>query len=110
MISDEERREVVRRLRELRMTAPGVTSVGHGYLWSLLWAVFGDELGELDRSDWFERICSRLADLIEPEPERTCRVDFDEEVGCWRCSECGWELTPGDEQFCPKCGARVVDE
>lgn len=40
--------------------------------------------------------------------ERTCRVDFDEEVGCWRCSECGWELTPGDEQFCPVCGARVV--
>ena len=64
--TDKERREVARRLRELRMTAPGVTSVGHGYLWSLLWAVSGDELGGSSRLDWFERMCSRLADLIEP--------------------------------------------
>lgn len=49
----------------LRMTAPGVTNLDPGYLWSLLWAVCGDELEELDRSDWFERICSRLVDLIE---------------------------------------------
>ena len=69
MPTDTERREVARRLRELRMTAPGVTSVGHGYLWSLLWAVFGDELEELDRSDWLERMCSRLAALIEPGAE-----------------------------------------
>ena len=66
MISDEERREVARRLRKLRRTAPGVTNIDHGYLWSLLWAVFGDELEELDRSDWLERMCARLADLIEP--------------------------------------------
>lgn len=43
-------------------------------------------------------------------PERTCRISFDEEVGCWRCSECGWELTPGEEQFCPMCGAKVMTE
>ena len=43
-------------------------------------------------------------------PERTCRIDFDEEVGCWRCSECGWELAPDEEQFCPMCGAKVVTE
>ena len=42
-------------------------------------------------------------------PERTCRIDFDEEVGCWRCSECGWELAPNEEQFCPMCGAKVVE-
>ena len=41
--------------------------------------------------------------------ERTCRIDFDEEVGCWRCSECGWELTPGEEQFCPMCGRRLEE-
>lgn len=73
MVTDDERREVARRLRELRMTTPGVTSVGHGYLWSLLWAVSGDELGGSSRRDWFERMCSRLADLIEPsKPEGTC--------------------------------------
>lgn len=42
--------------------------------------------------------------------ERTCSIVRDEEVGCWRCSECGWELTPGEEQFCPMCGAKVVGE
>ena len=73
LATDDERSEVARRLRGLRMTAPGVTSVGHGYLWSLLWAVFGDEMGELDRSGLLERMCSRLADLIEPgEPKVKC--------------------------------------
>lgn len=42
--------------------------------------------------------------------ERTCRISFDEEAGCWRCSECGWDLTPGEEQFCPMCGAKVMTE
>lgn len=40
--------------------------------------------------------------------ERTCSIVRDEEVGCWRCSECGWELTPDEEQFCPMCGAKVI--
>ena len=70
---------------------------------------------------WLERITMdgeqryperiRVGSLENPRvyvPERTCRIDFDEEVGCWRCSECGWELTPGEEQFCPMCGAKVV--
>ena len=42
--------------------------------------------------------------------ERTCSIVRDEEVGCWRCSECGWELAPDEEQFCPMCGAKVVTE
>lgn len=66
MPTDTERREVARRLRSLRKTNPGVTSLGHGYLWSLLWAVSGEELGESNRDHWFERMCSRIADLIEP--------------------------------------------
>ena len=66
MPTDTERREVARRLRELRMTAPGATSVGHGYLRSLFWAVYGDGLRGSTRWNWFERMCSRLADLIEP--------------------------------------------
>lgn len=72
---------------------------------------------------WLERITMggeqryperiRVGSLENPRvyvPERTCRIDFDEEVGCWRCSECGWELTPGEEQFCPMCGARIRGE
>ena len=80
MITDTERREAARKLRELRRTAPGVTSVGHGYLWSLLWAVFGDELEELDRSDWLERMCSRLADLIEPTIDRDALLELADEI------------------------------
>lgn len=78
MPTDDKRREVARRLRELRMTASGVTSAGHGYLWSLLWAVFGEELGELNRWDWFECACSRLAGLIEPGgnvPGEVCEIE-----------------------------------
>lgn len=84
MTTDSERREVAARLRSLRMTAPGVTSVGHGHLWSLLWAVSGEELGESNRCDWFERMCSRLADLIEP----TDGFDLDTvQRVCFECME-----------------------
>lgn len=80
MPTDAERREVARRLRELRMTAPGVTSVGHGYLWSLLWAVSGDELEGSSRRDWFERMCSRLAGLIEPSSDREALLALADEM------------------------------
>lgn len=51
----------------------------------------------------------RLADLIEPEPERTCRmVDNGVEL-C--CSECDRRHGYDDEpQFCMGCGAKVVEE
>ena len=59
-----------------------------------------------------------LADLIEPEPERTCQ---DVEGGnFFRCSKCGCELMRfadgwkpmymGEVRYCPNCGARVVEE
>lgn len=66
-----------------------------------------------------------LADLIEPEPERTCHIkisDCTDSLGqkMYRCSECG-SLTTDDACFfegepdidgfsyCPNCGAKVVD-
>lgn len=77
-----------------------------------------------------------LADLIEPEPERTCRVVTDKnavsqmhEVHTKYCSECsyvfGYELhrplLPGLDEgivlyavqipgYCPGCGAKVVEK
>lgn len=50
---------------------------------------------------------SALADLIEPEPERTCRM-IDDGAGP-RCSECD-RRHPYDDgpKFCMGCGARVV--
>lgn len=53
-----------------------------------------------------------LADLIEPEPERTCRVvkktaDIDgERMTDYTCcfNQPGW-----NNNFCPNCGAKVVE-
>lgn len=58
-------------------------------------------------------IYDRLADLIEPEPERTCHAErvFDADVHGMAdtCSECGEVLDP-DWLYCPHCGARVVGD
>lgn len=51
-----------------------------------------------------------LADLIEPEPERTCRLVEDSENRT-ACSECGASyLCMSDASFCPDCGAKVIEE
>ena len=48
-------------------------------------------------------------------PERTCREVIDKSVDFYStlCSECGFTLAVeqyGPGNYCPKCGARVVDE
>lgn len=80
--------------------------------------------GDLDASE--SAFLNRLADLIDPEPERTCHIkisDCTDSLGqkMYRCSECG-SLTTDDACFfegepdidwfsyCPNCGAKVVDE
>lgn len=67
MATDDERREVAERLRGLKRDENNVTQINHGPTWSLAWCVLGDELVECIPQDWFERMCARLADLIEPE-------------------------------------------
>lgn len=54
-----------------------------------------------------ETLLNRLADLIEPEPERTCEmVDNGSEL-C--CSVCDWRHDYDDEPvYCSGCGAKVV--
>lgn len=67
---------------------------------------------------------TQLADLIEPEPERTCRMEYDHVHCDYVCSACGeWHNTgtydacDADDvillrpyKYCPNCGAKVVDE
>ena len=65
-----------------------------------------------------QELAYRLADLIEPEPEKMCR---NEATGSdFKCSECGcsvvgsayWteaNICNGDWNFCPNCGAKVVE-
>ena len=65
-----------------------------------------------------------LADLIEPEPERTCRMEYDHVHCDYVCTACGeWHNTgmydacDADDRivfkpyrYCPECGARVEVE
>ena len=105
------RREVSRKLRML-----DVDGIEHGY--ELLEEV-ADCIGDKGvKYGAYERFAVLLADLIEPEPERTCQ---DVEGGnFFRCSKCGCELMRfadgwkplymGEVRYCPNCGARVVEE
>ena len=128
-VSDDERREVAARLRDM---APGSD-----------WPKYVAEACGMDVSKmsnhfhtYTAQLCQRLADLIEPEPERTCRVVTDknavsqtQEVHTKYCSECSYvfgreqhrQLLPGlDEEYvlhavqipnyCPNCGAKVVEK
>lgn len=74
MVSDDERRRIAERLRGLRRGANNVTQLNHGPTWSLAWCVLGDGLDECGTGDWFERMCARLADLIDPgDTSQGCR-------------------------------------
>lgn len=72
--------------------------------------------GDLDASE--NEFLNCLADLIEPEPERTCRMrdaHWDDGRRTWGCicSECGakHERKSGKwMNYCPNCGAKVVEE
>ena len=103
--TNDERREVARRLREYEVAGSPI--------WYHVANAFGVPLTMEGR-----RFLDLVADLIEPEPERTCRntVDWD---GGFSCSECGFgcdteDAHIGDQsycggfEFCPNCGAKVV--
>lgn len=101
MPTDDERREMAKKLREL---AVGDFNDGRFYDCGEVEIA----LGLVDYGSWYEEAdVLRLADLIEPE-ERTCRmVDNGVEL-C--CSECDCRHSYDDEpQFCMGCGAKVVD-
>lgn len=59
-----------------------------------------------------------LANLIEPEPERTCKFDS-QACGKMRCKRCGAFVSVDSvwdcfgcipSKYCPNCGAKVVQE
>lgn len=117
MPTDEERREVAAGLRRLAEKHDGVT-------WFLVEKHTGLAPDEryMGSSVYTSESVARLADLIEPEPERTChpvhpeRFDQDGRLHMLfhRCSLCGrdlpYEAEKGHCGYCPNCGARVVVE
>lgn len=122
MVTDDERREVATRLR--------ANAKAHPHMGLLLNFAFADKGlnpdGEMEYNVTSYHAAMRLADLIEPEPERTCHIkisDCTDSLGqkMYRCSECG-SLTTDDACFfegepdigwfsyCPNCGAKVVEK
>lgn len=111
-ISDEERREVVRKLRDpselLNIRVPLFEALD----------MRPDVAETLVSSEVIEhnnrRLLNRLADFID---RPTCKNVADPyDGGLFVCSKCGemWELTYGDLvenhlRFCPRCGAEVVE-
>lgn len=138
-VTNNERREVAKRLRELPTDMYEVEE---------LWETKGLDTCCKDQTDYYlihfdlfgcfpadhmhpcdyEELHIRLADLIEPEPEpeRTCHIklrDYTDSLGqkMYRCSECGalmtddacffeGELDIDGFHYCPNCGAKVVKE
>lgn len=125
--TDEERREVAEKLRELptdmyaemsKWEEAGIfiesryfDEAGYSQIHDILLGCFpADYMHPCD----YEKLHNRLADLIEPE-ERTCR---DDGAGVFRCTRCGAFVRRGSVmdccgpipiRFCPNCGAEVVE-
>lgn len=105
MPSNDERREVAARLREVRPKACVRGVLG----WELACGDFEccEDCGRYALAD--------LADLIEPE-ERTCHVEgscYDELLEeDYTDLSCGHHLrgSAWEFDFCPTCGAKVVEE
>lgn len=107
MLTTEERREVAARLR----------SVNGAPEWATTACCIAECLGEHDYPLWNDSkpLFNRLAELIEPEPERTCRVERMEidEFGRYFYLSCGhMQMTHNTSAlpYCPNCGAKVVGE
>lgn len=140
-VTDDERREVAKRLRELpidmyeveeRWEAEGLGTDCHDQTdYFLIHSVlFGCLPAEHMHLCDYEELHMRLADLIEPKPERTCHNVSEGGQG-FTCSECGANVYGGsyrhssvDESgvrwyttankpgwnYCPNCGARVTGD
>lgn len=122
MISDDERKEIARKFRELadycdenEMSIidddwPGILS---DYIWP-----------EDSGYHIYDEDCRRLADLIEPKPERTCSLEYNTVHHDYVCTKCGERHDSGmytsvsdDDKFllkpmrfCPNCGVRFKDD
>ena len=117
MPTNDERREVAARLREANLTK-GASYIERKMGLEPAVAARFVEIPNLIGALNFDKaivstreLTNRLADLIEPEPERTCKPVIAEDganEGSRVCSECGrlYWATP----FCAYCGAKVVGE
>ena len=112
MPTNEERREVSKKIRELTEDVWSLAKEWEDQAdyYQIHFAIFfsfpADHMHPCDYNELHER----LADLIEPEPERTGHAVEDVSIGgyvSWRCSECGQPINKADN-YCSNCGVRLV--
>lgn len=107
MPTNEERQEVAARLRYIGDHG--------GPEWGTAGCCIAECIGEDNYPLWggSSPLFTKLAYLIEPEPERTCENESSVS-GIFTCSYCGADFydteISGDWNYCPNCGARVVEE
>lgn len=101
MISDSERREVARRLRD------GGIARNSEDAYVLLLSRIGIR-PQLPATSTYEDAMARLADLID-RPTTSIGVNEHGRACCLNCGCDDWCLAPdGNARFCPNCGAMVV--
>lgn len=109
-ISDEERREAARKLRNAEERT--MMELTDGELLDLLAEAVG--LDRYGSKNFDDGLFERIAELVD---RPTCKnSEYLYDGSFFECSECGerWELTcgsPADNHlcFCPRCGAEVVE-
>ena len=122
MPSNDERRKVAARLRKANL-AEGAEDIQEiqrfDYVTAVRFVMWPNLVSVLFRGKpivSMHEIIERLADLIEPEPERTCQIVNKYEGTAsthlrmlGHCSKCG-EVIEVTHKFCFECGAKVVDK
>lgn len=116
MITDDERRKIARKLRAAAVYLPDDIDSDDLEM-AIATTVCNYDVPNV------ERLLNRLADLIEPEPERTCRdVGGNDKFVCSECSasldyEGRWDEptywvddVAAAVEYCPSCGARVKSD
>ena len=106
MPTNEERREVARKLRYIGEHG--------GPEWGTAACCIAECIGEDNYPLWggSSPLFTKLAYLIEPEPERTCRkvpgrMRYGERKP--KCSNCGYSLGDPRWFYCPKCGGKIEE-
>ena len=107
MISDEERREIARKLREIDRQP--LCELTDGEILDLLAVSVGFD--QYWNEDFDEGLLGRIADLIDcPSTTRhgKSRTKYGRKTPC--CEVCGYSIGDMRWGYCPKCGAEVVED
>lgn len=116
MPTNEERREVARNIRDADLTKHAsyyeeVKGWDHVRATRfVLVSNLGSAIG-IDKAIFsIDDLKIRLADLIEPEPERTCENISNTGFLCSVCSFDDFGTFAYKPNYCPNCGSRVIKE